>query len=108
MRPSRRASALRGIQQPSHSLLRKIISFTTLKIQCINNRPGRTLVGGIPQQTERRECKKASYVSISIFCEDQSQPQARLGGFFELAAMERVRKYLRRSAMAGRKAVGSG
>src|SRR5260370_37432416 len=33
------------MRQPSHSLSRKIISFTSLKIQCIKNRPRRALVG---------------------------------------------------------------
>src|ERR1700730_10312751 len=36
MRPSRRASAMRGMRQPSESGAR-IISFTALNQQCINN-----------------------------------------------------------------------
>ena len=39
---------------------------------------------------------------------DKGQPETRLGSIFELATMERVRKYLRRCRMARRKALGSG
>src|SRR5260370_499457 len=87
MRPSRRASALRGMRQPSHLSLRQIISFTSLKIQCIKNRPRTSLVG-IPKIAERQECETASNVSISILCDHQGQPEARLGHFFGLAAVE--------------------
>src|SRR5260370_30488365 len=58
MRPSRRASALRGIRQPPTLYLREIISFTSLKIQCINNRPRKRPGWGILSKPKDGSARK--------------------------------------------------
>jgi len=41
---------------------------------------------GFPKIAERQEYETARYVSISILCEHQGQPESRLGNFLGLAA----------------------
>src|ERR1700674_5367966 len=107
MRPSRRASALRGMWRSSRFRSRGIISFTALNQQCINN--GVQIVRPLapPSNLTRLESSKRSYVSISVWRDHQGQPGAGLGDFFRLAALERICGHLWANALARRPTLGS-